>query len=170
MSIVSALRRWAGSLKRDVMTVYFAARDPRTPFPIRALAVAVAAYALSPIDLIPDFIPVLGYLDDLLIVPLGLYVVIRLLPPDVLNVSRQKALAVSQRPRSPAAFSAARSPKPRVSVVKSLPRWENSASTSSPSRRAHPNAASAWSSMPASAKMPSELCTVLHFLDCHMAI
>ena len=103
MSLVSALRRWAGSLKRDVMTVYFAARDPRTPFLIRALAVAVAAYALSPIDLIPDFIPVLGYLDDLLIVPLGLLVVIRLLPPDVLNASRQKALAMSQRPRSAAA-------------------------------------------------------------------
>ena len=103
MSLLSALRRWAGSLKRDVMTVYFAARDPRTPFLIRALAVAVAAYALSPIDLIPDFIPVLGYLDDLLIVPLGLLVVIRLLPPDVLIACRQKALAVSKRPRSPAA-------------------------------------------------------------------
>jgi uncharacterized membrane protein YkvA (DUF1232 family) len=103
MSLVSALRRWAGALKRDVMTVYFAARDPRTPFAVRALAVAVAAYALSPIDLIPDFIPVLGYLDDLLIVPLGLLVVIRLLPPDVLMASRQKALEASQRPRSAAA-------------------------------------------------------------------
>jgi uncharacterized membrane protein YkvA (DUF1232 family) len=86
-----------------VMTVYFAARDPRTPFAVRALAVAVAAYALSPIDLIPDFIPILGYLDDLLIVPLGLLVVIRLLPPDVLMASRQKALEASQRPRSAAA-------------------------------------------------------------------
>lgn len=61
--------------------MYFAARDPRTPMPVRVLAILVAAYALSPIDLIPDFIPVIGYLDDLLIVPLGLALVVRLTPP-----------------------------------------------------------------------------------------
>lgn len=64
------------------------------------MALAVAAYALSPIDLIPDFIPVLGYLDDLLIVPLGLLLVIRLLPPEVLTESREKATALLSRPRS----------------------------------------------------------------------
>lgn len=66
----------------------------------KCLAIAVSAYALSPIDLIPDFIPVLGYLDDLLIVPLGLLLVIRLLPPEVLDESRKKASNLLSRPRS----------------------------------------------------------------------
>jgi uncharacterized membrane protein YkvA (DUF1232 family) len=99
-SILSRLRGWAARLRRDVVAVYFAARDPRTPPIVRMLALGIAAYALSPIDLIPDFIPVLGYLDDLVIVPAGLYVVIRLLPPAVLIASREKALAALQRPRS----------------------------------------------------------------------
>ena len=93
-------KAWARRIKRDVLTVYFAARDPRTPWPVRLLAFAVAAYALSPIDLIPDFIPVLGYLDDLIIVPLGLLLVIRWLPPSVLEDARAKAAALSQKPRS----------------------------------------------------------------------
>lgn len=99
----NSVRLWARALKRDVLLVYFAARDPRVPFAVRALAVAVAAYALSPIDLIPDFIPVLGYLDDLLLVPLGLYVVIRLLPTQVLESARLQAAQMMQRPRSTAA-------------------------------------------------------------------
>ena len=66
--------------KRDVHTVYLAARDPRVPWYAKALALCVAAYALSPIDLIPDFIPVLGYLDDLIIVPLGILAVVQLIP------------------------------------------------------------------------------------------
>jgi uncharacterized membrane protein YkvA (DUF1232 family) len=82
------------------VAVYFAARDPRTPILARCLAFAVAAYALSPIDLIPDFIPVLGYLDDLLIVPVGLLLVTRLLPPKVLAESREKANTLLSRPRS----------------------------------------------------------------------
>src|SRR6478736_4911987 len=94
------LRQWARALKRDVHAVYLAARDPRTPWYVKALALAVAAYALSPIDLIPDFIPVLGYVDDLLIVPLGLMLVIRLLPPEVLAASRAKANTLLERPRS----------------------------------------------------------------------
>ncbi len=72
----------------DVLAVYLAAQDPRTPWYARWLAVAVAAYALSPIDLIPDFIPVVGYLDDLLIVPLGILIVIRLIPPEVMAEHR----------------------------------------------------------------------------------
>ncbi len=86
-----------------MLTVWFAARDPATPVLLRALAMAVAAYALGPIDLIPDFIPVLGYLDDLLIVPLGLYLVLRWLPSPVLAACRARAAEVLQRPRSTAA-------------------------------------------------------------------
>jgi uncharacterized membrane protein YkvA (DUF1232 family) len=67
------LRRWARSVTRDVVALYFAGRDPRVPWYVKALAVAVAAYALSPIDLIPDFIPILGQVDDLLIVPAGIF-------------------------------------------------------------------------------------------------
>ena len=96
----ASLRRWAQRLKRDVVAVWFAARDPATPFAVRLLAAAVAAYALSPIDLIPDFIPVLGLLDDALIVPLGLWWVLRLLPADVLQRAREKATTVLERPRS----------------------------------------------------------------------
>lgn len=103
MSLLASAKNWASRIKRDVVVVYFAARDPETPLLVRVLAVAVAAYALSPIDLIPDFIPVLGYLDDLLIVPVGLMVVIWLLPPHVLESSRAKAAVVLERPRSRAA-------------------------------------------------------------------
>ncbi|QYY24832.1 YkvA family protein [Diaphorobacter sp. MNS-0] len=84
MGLLQTAKQWARALKRDVLVVYLAARDPRNPWALRLLALAVAAYALSPIDLVPDFIPVLGYLDDLLIVPLGLALVLRLLPPPVL--------------------------------------------------------------------------------------
>jgi len=94
------MKDWARAIKRDVVAVYFAARDPATPWQVRILALAVAAYALSPIDLVPDFIPVLGYLDDLLIVPLGLWLVMRLLPAPVLASSRARAAAMLERPRS----------------------------------------------------------------------
>ena len=100
VKLLASLRRWAQRLKRDVVAVWFAARDPATPLAVRLLAAAVAAYALSPIDLIPDFIPVLGLLDDALIVPLGLWWVLRLLPADVLARAREKAAAVLERPRS----------------------------------------------------------------------
>ena len=100
MSRIAQAKDWARRVKRDAVAVYFAARDPRTPMLARCMALAVAAYALSPIDLIPDFIPVLGYLDDLLIVPLGLLLVIRLLPRQVLLESREKANALLSRPRS----------------------------------------------------------------------
>ena len=103
MRFLARAQEWARRVKRDAVAVYFAARDPRTPLLARGLALAVAAYALSPIDLIPDFIPVLGYLDDLLIVPVGLWMVIRLLPPDVLAASRDKANALIARPTSRAA-------------------------------------------------------------------
>ena len=100
MSLFARAKAWARRIKVDVVAVYFAARDPRTPWSVRLLAAAVAAYALSPIDLIPDFIPVLGYLDDLIIVPVGLILVVRLLPPHILESSRLKASEALERPRS----------------------------------------------------------------------
>lgn len=100
MGLLQTAKQWARALKRDVLVVYLAARDPRTPWALRLLALAVAAYALSPIDLVPDFIPVLGYLDDLLIVPLGLALVLRLLPPPVLLAARERAARILARPRS----------------------------------------------------------------------
>lgn len=97
---MSRLRQWARELKQQTLVVYFAARDPRTPRLARLLALGVAAYALSPIDLIPDFIPVLGLLDDLVIIPLGLMLVLRLLPADVLVASRARAEHAASKPTS----------------------------------------------------------------------
>jgi uncharacterized membrane protein YkvA (DUF1232 family) len=94
------LADWAKELKRHTLVAYFAARDPRTPWLARGLALLVAAYALSPIDLIPDFIPVLGYLDDLVLVPLGLFVVLRLIPDEVRESARARAEALAERPVS----------------------------------------------------------------------
>jgi uncharacterized membrane protein YkvA (DUF1232 family) len=98
---------WLGerqrSVRREVHALYLAARDPRTPWYAKALAGVVAAYALSPIDLIPDFIPVLGYLDDVVIVPLGILAVIKLLPADVMADNRAAAARAAERPVSRAA-------------------------------------------------------------------
>ena len=91
------------ALKRDALVVWYAARDPRLPWPVRLLALAVAAYALSPIDLIPDFIPVLGYLDDLLLVPLGVALVVKLTPATILADARSRAAVTAARPTSTAA-------------------------------------------------------------------
>ena len=96
----TSLKAQAEQLKQHTLTVYFAARDPRTPIFVRVLAVLVAAYALSPIDLIPDFIPVIGYLDDLLLVPLGLALVVRLTPHEVLESARLKAQQAVNKPVS----------------------------------------------------------------------
>jgi uncharacterized membrane protein YkvA (DUF1232 family) len=93
-------KQWARVIKRDAHALYLAARDPRVPWYEKALAIGVAAYALSPIDLIPDFIPVLGYLDDLLIVPAGIALAVRLIPPDVLAEHRERATAAANRPVS----------------------------------------------------------------------
>ena len=82
--LLRRLKDWARSLKRDVVALWLAAREPRVPWYAKAVAAAVAAYALSPIDLIPDFIPVLGYLDDLIIVPLGIALAVRLIPGAVM--------------------------------------------------------------------------------------
>jgi uncharacterized membrane protein YkvA (DUF1232 family) len=97
-AIVQNLRSWAGSIKRDVIALYLASRDPRVPWYAKALAAAVAGYALSPIDLIPDFIPVLGYVDDVLLVPVGILLVVKLIPPSVMEEHRRAAAIVQDRP------------------------------------------------------------------------
>ncbi len=97
------LRLWARALKRDLVAVFRAARDPRTPWIARLVAGVVVAYALSPIDLIPDIIPVLGLLDDLLLVPLGLWLAVRLIPAPILAEHRQAANRDDRLPRSVAA-------------------------------------------------------------------
>jgi uncharacterized membrane protein YkvA (DUF1232 family) len=94
------LRNWAQSIRRDVHALYLAARDPRVPWHAKALAAAVAGYALSPIDLIPDFIPVLGQLDDLIILPLGILLAIRLIPPQLMAEHRAAAAVAIGQPRS----------------------------------------------------------------------
>jgi uncharacterized membrane protein YkvA (DUF1232 family) len=99
-------RQWARLIRRDVLAVWIAARDPRLPWYVKLLAVAVAAYALSPVDLIPDVVPVLGYLDDLVIVPAGIFLVIRLIPPDLLDEFRVAADALARRPVSRAGLAA----------------------------------------------------------------
>ena len=90
--MIEALKAWARAIKRDMVALWLAARDPRVPWYAKALAAAVAAYALSPIDLIPDFIPVLGYRDDLIIVPLGILLAVRLIPADVMEDLREQAI------------------------------------------------------------------------------
>ena len=94
------LRQQAQALRREALTVWVAARDPRTPRVAKALAGLVAAYAFSPIDLIPDFIPVLGWLDDLLLVPIGVWAVLRLIPPPLIADYRAAADALAERPLS----------------------------------------------------------------------
>ncbi len=91
---------WAKALKRDVVALYLAARDPRVPLTVKALAALVAAYALSPIDLIPDFIPVLGYLDELILLPAALWLVVRLIDPAIMAEHRAAALRLTEGPRS----------------------------------------------------------------------
>jgi uncharacterized membrane protein YkvA (DUF1232 family) len=93
-------RDTAARLKREVYTLYFAVRDPRVPWYAKALAGSIVAYAFSPIDLIPDFIPVLGYLDDLILIPLGVLLVRRLIPADVLADCRGRAAALDAKPQS----------------------------------------------------------------------
>ena len=94
------LKDWARSIRRDAHAIYLAARDTRTPWYAKALALCVAAYAVSPIDLIPDFIPVIGYLDDIVIVPLGIMAVVALIPADVMAESRAAAALAAERPVS----------------------------------------------------------------------
>ncbi len=97
---VNRVREWARTVKRDVHALYLAGRDPRTPWHVKAFALSIAAYALSPIDLIPDFIPVVGYLDDAIILPLAIMLAVRLVPPDVMAECRTAATRAETRPVS----------------------------------------------------------------------
>lgn len=94
------LGEWAKALKHEVMALYVAARDPCTPWTAKLIAGAVVAYALSPIDLIPDFVPVLGLLDDVILVPIGIWIALKLIPRDVMADARLKATAYQGRPTS----------------------------------------------------------------------
>ena len=92
--MLDKIKRWARELKLDIIAIYIASKDARTPRMAKLLAIAVAAYALSPVDLIPDFIPVLGLVDDFLILPAGIALIVRLIPPELMDLFRQDAKAM----------------------------------------------------------------------------
>ena len=98
---VERLKAWAQEIKIDVIALWLAARDSRIPILAKVVAAVVAAYALSPVDLIPDFVPILGYLDDLVIVPLGIVLAVKLIPEQVMQDLRAKARG-QQKPTSTA--------------------------------------------------------------------
>ena len=100
MALLDRLKARARGLTRETYALYLVARDPRTPWYAKLIAAAVVAYALSPLDLIPDFVPVLGYLDDLIIVPAGIALVLRLVPAEVLADCRERARLRADRPVS----------------------------------------------------------------------
>jgi len=104
------LKNWAATLKREVMVLWFACRDPRTLWYARVLTMLIVAYALSPIDLIPDFIPVLGYLDELILLPVGIYLVLKLVPAQALADARARAQS----------WVESRQPKPRNWIAAAL--------------------------------------------------
>lgn len=97
------LNQWAKAIRRDAVALYLAARDPRVAWPVKILAVAIAAYALSPIDLIPDVVPVLGYLDEVILLPLAIAGITRLIPPKIMQEHSARADALAARPVSKAA-------------------------------------------------------------------
>ena len=111
--VIASLRSKVRALEADTFALYLAARDPRVPWPAKAVAAITVAYALSPIDLIPDFIPVIGYLDDLVLVPLGIALAIRLVPPAILAEHRAEA----------AIRFAQRGPRSRVGVIFVVLTW-----------------------------------------------
>jgi uncharacterized membrane protein YkvA (DUF1232 family) len=91
MSLISGWKQRARQLRREVYALYLACKDPRTPWYAKVIAACIVGYAFSPIDLIPDFVPVLGYVDDLVIVPLGILVARKLIPPPILADCRARA-------------------------------------------------------------------------------
>lgn len=100
MTFLERMKAWARIIRRDIATLWLAVRHPDVPWYAKAVAAATVAYALSPIDLIPDFVPVLGYLDDLLIVPAGILLAIRLIPADTLAELRSQAETTGRLPAS----------------------------------------------------------------------
>lgn len=98
--MIKALKTFAADVKRNLLIVYFAISHPQTPSGIKFMAILVTAYAFSPIDLIPDFIPVVGLIDDLILLPVGIALVMRMLPPAVLKEARAKATQQTPNPTS----------------------------------------------------------------------
>jgi uncharacterized membrane protein YkvA (DUF1232 family) len=98
--MLNRLKQWARALKREVRALALAYADPRTPWYARVVVACVVAYALSPIDLIPDIIPLLGMLDDLILLPIGIVLAVRLIPPDVLAECREQARTLPAPPAS----------------------------------------------------------------------
>ncbi len=95
MTLFETWRARAGELASEVRALYLCAKDPRTPLHVKCLAALILGYALSPVDLIPDFIPVLGYLDDLILIPLGVALLVKTMPPGLLEECREKARTMS---------------------------------------------------------------------------
>ncbi len=104
--MLEGLKQQARRLKTEVYALYLAYRDPRVPWYARAFAACVVGYAFSPIDLIPDVIPILGYLDDLILVPLGVVVALRMIPPDVMAECRERAREILREGRPTNWFAA----------------------------------------------------------------
>lgn len=100
MRLLNNLKTLAKKLKSEIQTLYFVARHPKTPWYAKLFIAGVVAYALSPIDLIPDFIPILGYLDDLLLLPLGIALAIKMVPASVLAECRARTLEMSLKRKS----------------------------------------------------------------------
>ena len=99
--MLEKIKAKATQLKRELVALYLASRDPRTPWYAKTMIAAVVAYALSPIDLIPDFIPIFGYLDDLVLLPIGIWLAIRMIPPEILQDCRERAATADfQLPRN----------------------------------------------------------------------
>ena len=108
MSTVTAIKDWARRIKRDVVMLWFARRHPDTPLLAKALCIFAAAYALSPIDLIPDFIPVLGYVDEVLLLPALIWLAVRLLPGHVIEECRRQAQVwMEEKKGKPASYAGA---------------------------------------------------------------
>ena len=91
MTLIDKLKSWAWWLKKDVLTLWFSTKNPKTPLAPKIICIFIVAYALSPIDLIPDFIPILGYVDDLILLTVLILVAIRLIPKSIIQESRMKA-------------------------------------------------------------------------------
>jgi uncharacterized membrane protein YkvA (DUF1232 family) len=99
-------KNWARTVRRDTRALWLAARDPRTPALAKYLAIALVAYALSPIDLIPDFVPILGMLDDIVILPLGMLLLVRMIPAELMQDLRERAARIEELPASRAGLLA----------------------------------------------------------------
>jgi uncharacterized membrane protein YkvA (DUF1232 family) len=105
MSVTESIRSWARRIKRDTVMLWFARRHPDTPLIAKALCILAVAYALSPIDLVPDFIPVLGYLDDVIVLPVMIWLAVRLLPASVVETCRVRAAEwMMEQGRKPASY------------------------------------------------------------------